>query len=112
MQNIESKPVRAEREEALGLLAWLVCAKRSLKIHEVHTMKSVDLDKRVVDFERRRFRVHPKDLCESLVEVREDGTIELVHMTARSLVARTNDMTRNVLIIVQISCKRHLLRRH
>jgi hypothetical protein len=84
MQTIVNKPVRAEREEALMLLGWLVCAKRSLKMHEIQTMKSIDLDSRAIEFERRRFRVSPKELCESLVEVREDGTIELVHMTAKS----------------------------
>ncbi len=84
MRTIMDKPVRAERDEALMLLSWLVCAKRSLKMHEVQTMKSIDVDRRAVEFERRHFRVHPKDLCESLVDVREDGTIELVHMTARS----------------------------
>lgn len=84
MQTIINKPVRAEREEALMLLGWLVCAKRSLKKHEVQTMKSIDLERRAVEFERRHFRVEPEDLCESLVDVRDDGTIELVHMTAKS----------------------------
>ncbi len=83
MRIILSKPVRAEREEAKMLLGWLVCAKRPLKLHEVQTMKSINLDQRTVEFERRRFRVHPKDLCESLVDVRPDGSIELVHLTAR-----------------------------
>ena len=84
MQTIMNKPVRAEREEALMLLSWLVCAKRSLKMYEVQTMKSIDVDRRAVEFARRSFRVHPKDLCESLVEVRGDGNIELIHVTARS----------------------------
>lgn len=84
MQTILDKDVRAERDEALMILRWLVCAKRSLKMHEVQTMKSINLHKGTVEFERRRFRVHLKELCESLVEVREDGTIELVHMTART----------------------------
>lgn len=84
MQTIENKPVPAERDEARMLFGWLVCAKRPLKMHEVQTMKSIDLDKRTVEFERRRFRVHLKDLCESLVDVREDGTIDLVHKTAKS----------------------------
>ncbi|QDS73386.1 hypothetical protein FKW77_007476 [Venturia effusa] len=47
-------------------------------------MKSVNLLSQNVDFERRRFRVDPKDLCESLVDVREDGSIQLVHSTAKS----------------------------
>jgi hypothetical protein len=84
MQTIVNKPVTAQRDEALLLLGWLVCAKRSLRMHEVQTLRSVDFDKRAVEFERRQFRVHIKDLCESLVDVREDGSIELVHMTART----------------------------
>jgi len=84
MQTIVNKPVTAERDEALMLLGWLVCAKRPLKLHEVQTMRSIDFDTRTVEFERRKFRVDPKDLCESLVDVRGDGSIELVHMTART----------------------------
>jgi hypothetical protein len=84
MRTIVDKPVTAQRDEAVLLLGWLVCAKRSLKMHEVQTLRSVDFDKRAVEFERRRFRVHIKDLCESLVDVREDGSIGLVHMTART----------------------------
>ncbi|KAL1595313.1 hypothetical protein SLS60_010004 [Paraconiothyrium brasiliense] len=87
---IVNKPARAEREEAFMLLGWLVCAKRSLKMHEIQTMKSINLQGRTVDFERRRFLVDPKDLCESLVDVREDGTIELVHNTARSHLANNS----------------------
>ena len=83
MRTIRKKPVRDQREGALRLLGWLVCAKRPLKLHEVQTMKSINLEQRTVEFERRRFRVDPKDLCESLVDVRPDGSIELVHLTAR-----------------------------
>lgn len=91
MQRIMDKLVPAERDEALMLLGWLVCAKRSLKMHEVQTFKSIDLDNRAVHFEQRHFRVHPKELCESLVDVREDGTIELVHMTAKRLATSPNE---------------------
>ncbi|KAE8443985.1 hypothetical protein EG329_001209 [Mollisiaceae sp. DMI_Dod_QoI] len=83
MRTISNKPVRAQREEAIMLLGWLVCAKRPLKLHEVQTMKSINLEQRTVEFERRRFRVDPKDLCETLVDVRPDGSIELVYLTAR-----------------------------
>ncbi len=83
MRKIQNKPVRAEREEAIMLLSWLVCAKRPLRLHEVQTMKSINLEQRAIQFERRRFRVDPKDLCESLVDVRPDGSIELVHLTAK-----------------------------
>ncbi|OCK76290.1 hypothetical protein K432DRAFT_306677 [Lepidopterella palustris CBS 459.81] len=92
MRTILTKPVRAEREEAKMLLGWLVCAKRPLKFHEVQTMKSINLEKREVEFERRRFRVNPKDLCESLVDVRADGSIELVHLTAKVYLLKSGDL--------------------
>jgi hypothetical protein len=82
MKKILDKPDRA-RDEAKMLLGWLVCAKRPLKSHEVQTMKSVNLERRRIEFDRRRFRVNPKELCESLVDIREDGSIELVHLTAK-----------------------------
>lgn len=90
MRTILKKPVRDQREGALRLLGWLVCAKRPLKLHEVQTMKSINLKERTVEFERRRFRVDPKDLCESLVDVRPDGSIELVHLTARVYLLKNN----------------------
>lgn len=43
----------------------------------------MNLERREVEFERGRFVVDPKNLCESLVERRSDGTLELVHLTAR-----------------------------
>ncbi|WKT53623.1 P-loop containing nucleoside triphosphate hydrolase [Fusarium oxysporum f. sp. vasinfectum] len=71
------------KEDILWLLGWLVCAKRSLKWHEIQILKSIDLDAESVELERNKFRVAPKDLCESLVEIQADGTLELVHVTAK-----------------------------
>jgi hypothetical protein len=89
MVRIDNKPVRAQREEARILLGWLVCAKRPLKWFEIQAMKSIDPERQSVDLERRRFLVDPKDLCESLVELRSDDmdpgneTLELVHSSAK-----------------------------
>lgn len=65
------------------LLSWLICAKRPLKWPEIQVLRSMNLERREVEFERGRFVVDPKNLCESLVERRSDGTLELVHLTAR-----------------------------
>ncbi|CAI6290402.1 unnamed protein product [Periconia digitata] len=91
MKTILDKPV-ASRFEPLEILSWLVCAKRPLKMHEVQMMKSINVNERAVEFEYRHFRVHIKQLCESLVDVREDGTLELIHTTARSYLARSNHL--------------------
>jgi len=71
------------KEDATRLLGWLVCAKRPLKWHEIQGAISIDLEAQDVDFEERRLRVDSKDLCGSLVEKRTDGSIELVHLTAK-----------------------------
>jgi hypothetical protein len=64
-------------------MGWLVCAKRPLKWNEIQSLKSIDVDNRMVAFERRKFLDHPKDLCESLVDVHPDGTVDFVHLTAK-----------------------------
>lgn len=80
---ISEKPAEAERKAALMLLGWVACAKRPLKWYEIQGLRSVDIEKQSVDFARRRFVIGPKDLCESLLEVYEDGSVELVHSTAK-----------------------------
>jgi hypothetical protein len=82
MERIYKNPIRAQRDDAMLLLGWLVCAKRPLKWHEVQVLKSINPDRGTVDFDRRSFLVSPKDLCQSLVEVRPDETVGLVHLTA------------------------------
>jgi len=81
---------RIQRQNSIGpdpnifrLLGWLVCAKRSLKWHEIQGMKAIDFDEQIVDHERRKFLVTSKDLCESLVEERRDGRVELVHSSIK-----------------------------
>lgn len=72
------------RTEALQLLAWLVCAKRRLKWCEVQGAVSIDLQNMSVDFQSRQWVLDSKDLCGSLIQLRSDGSLELVHATARS----------------------------
>jgi hypothetical protein len=65
------------------LLSWLAFAKRPLKTHEIQALKSINIAQRNVDFEHRSFRVDLKDLCESLIDIGEDQTVDLVHLTAK-----------------------------
>ncbi|KAF2807330.1 putative zinc finger protein [Mytilinidion resinicola] len=83
MVRINQQASRSRMEDALMLFGLLVCAKRPLKWHEIQGVKSINLDDQSVELERRKFVVAPKDLCESLVELRSDGTLELVHLTAK-----------------------------
>ncbi|KAI1091079.1 putative zinc finger protein [Rostrohypoxylon terebratum] len=70
-------------EETKRLLGWLVCAKRPLQWHEIQVMKSVNLKDKSLDFDQQSFMKSPKELCGSLLETRSDGTIELIHLTAK-----------------------------
>ncbi|KAK8068838.1 hypothetical protein PG994_005454 [Apiospora phragmitis] len=80
---ISEQALPAAKEDAFRLLGWLVCAKRPLKWHEIQGMNSINLEARRVDFERQSFIKSPKDLLESLVETRADGSLEFVHLTAK-----------------------------
>ncbi|KAI1749840.1 hypothetical protein F4782DRAFT_511720 [Xylaria castorea] len=64
------------------VLGWITCARRPLKWAEVQGAVCVDFDNQVVDHERM-LSDSPKDLFASLIEIKEDNTVELVHETAR-----------------------------
>ena len=84
MDRVIDQASEPERCDSRMLLSWLVCAKRALKWHEIQGAKSIHVGSQSVDFSRRRFVVGSKDLCGSLVEIRPDMTVELIHMTART----------------------------
>ncbi|KAI1205006.1 putative zinc finger protein [Annulohypoxylon truncatum] len=83
MDRIVEQTPQAAMDDTLHLLGWLVCARRPLKWHEIQGMKSVNLDEQCVDYSRQSFVKSPKDLCASFLETRSDGTIELIHLTAK-----------------------------
>lgn len=72
-----------EREASRIILRWLIYAKRPLRWHEIQAAQAINLVDQGVDWERRRFRVGPKDLCGSLVAISRDGMVDFVHSTAR-----------------------------
>jgi hypothetical protein len=72
-----------EREDALRILAWITLAKRDLQWHEIQGAMSIDVENREVDFDGRCLSVDSKDLCGSLVEIRPEGSVTLVHSSAR-----------------------------
>ena len=69
-------------QSARRLLAWLVCAFRPLKWHEIQCAVSIDPEAGKVDL-AQRFVVEPKHICGSLVEQHSDGSLQLVHTTAK-----------------------------
>lgn len=83
MDRVFSNPDYAKRIEAKRLLNWIICAKRTLKWHEIQGAVSIDTDTESVDFEERRLRVHAKDLCGSLIDILPGDRVDLVHGSAR-----------------------------
>ncbi|KAF5686302.1 zinc finger C2H2-type integrase DNA-binding protein [Fusarium circinatum] len=104
MDRIIHKAPHQTRTGALQLLGWLVCAKRPLKWHEIQSIKSVNLDQQLVDFARHKFSVSGKDLCGSLVELREDGTLELIHVSAKMFLIDNSRYIDIVAKELELSC--------
>lgn len=63
-------------------MGWIACAKRPLRWRELQAAVSIDLENQKIDF-NKKLSGSPKDLFASLIELKEDGTVELVHGTAR-----------------------------
>ncbi|KAK8053544.1 hypothetical protein PG996_012845 [Apiospora saccharicola] len=72
------------RDTSLFILRWLVSAIRPIKWREIQAARAINIDQQSVELEYRKIRKDIKDLCGPLVDMREDGTVELVHSTAKS----------------------------
>lgn len=71
------------RRTSETLIRWLVWAKRTLKWREIQAAISIDIESQSVDAQRSCCPDDSKDLCGSLVEIRDDGRVEFVHTTAK-----------------------------
>jgi hypothetical protein len=66
------------------LLEWLVLARKPLKWREIQALKSMNTENQSIDFDRQKFLVKdPREIGGSFVKVREDGSVELIHLTAK-----------------------------
>ncbi|KAF7532343.1 hypothetical protein G7054_g8019 [Neopestalotiopsis clavispora] len=83
MVRINEQAPNAAKGDISRLLSWLVCAKKSLKWHEIQVMNSINCEERCVQLERQSFIKSPKDMLASLVETRADGSLEFVHLSAK-----------------------------
>ncbi|KAK3294357.1 uncharacterized protein B0H64DRAFT_324187 [Chaetomium fimeti] len=70
------------------ILGWIVCARRSLRWAEIQAAVSIDLESEGINHDRQ-ISESPKGLFASLVEIHADGTVDLVHGTAREYLVRT-----------------------
>ncbi|RWA12212.1 hypothetical protein EKO27_g2917 [Xylaria grammica] len=69
------------------ILGWITCARRPLKWAEIQGAVCVDLDNQAVDHDKM-LSDSPKGLFASLIEIKKDDTVELVHETARDYLVK------------------------
>ncbi|KAL2830492.1 hypothetical protein BDW59DRAFT_158405 [Aspergillus cavernicola] len=73
------------------ILGWIVCARRPLQWREIQTAVCIDLDNQVIE-DTRQMGDSPRGLFASLIEWHKDGTVDLVHGTAREYLIRTGSV--------------------
>lgn len=68
---------------ACELLSWMVCAKRSLRWHEIQAVRSINTSDQTFDFMNQRLRDDIQFFCGCLIQVLRGDRVELVHTTAK-----------------------------
>ncbi|CAG8962046.1 hypothetical protein HYFRA_00005088 [Hymenoscyphus fraxineus] len=70
------------------VLGWIVWAKRPLRWREIQGAISIDTEQQKIDHDTK-LAESPTELFASLVELEPDGTVQLIHETAREFLSRT-----------------------
>ena len=73
----------SEWQIACELLGWMVCAKRSLRWHEIQAARSINTTDQTFDFTSQKLRDDIQTYCGSLIQVLPGERVELVHTTAK-----------------------------
>ncbi|KAI9654109.1 MAG: hypothetical protein M1821_006820 [Bathelium mastoideum] len=76
----DDAPVLVDRIRQV--LGWIVCAQRPLQWREIQGAFCIDIDQQCINYDRSLVD-SPKALFASLVELEDDGTVNLVHESAR-----------------------------
>lgn len=64
----------------------IVMATRPLKVHEIQGVLSIRLEDNSIDFENRRTVSSIEEFLGPMVEVHVDGSVNLIHSSAKELV--------------------------
>lgn len=82
-QRLTEKTIASNRQLTQRILSWICHAKRPLRWFEIQAAISLNLEDESINESDRRLRHDCKDICASFVEVYEDQTVELVHLSTR-----------------------------
>lgn len=80
---VHQSPIPRKWQRTRRLLAWIVAAKRSLKLYELQAIISMDLEESTMKYEDNMLRGHITEDCGALVQMVGDRRVELIHHTAR-----------------------------
>ena len=80
IQKLNSPRNQTRAKQVLELLAR---AKRKLQLHEIQGALSIRTEDRSIEFQKRKYLNHFKDLCGPIIEVDDDATVDFVHITAK-----------------------------
>ncbi|KAK5242764.1 hypothetical protein LTR20_001091 [Exophiala xenobiotica] len=89
LDRISSDGDQAKVAMAQKVLAWMTCARRPLKWHEIQGALSIQPGDGSVDFAQRRARTHIREICGSLINDLSGDRLELVHSTAKDFLVRS-----------------------
>ncbi|MCJ1382347.1 hypothetical protein MMC17_005460 [Xylographa soralifera] len=92
LKRVQGHKSKRNISRAKLILELLTSAQRTIELHEIQGVLSINLEKRDIDFENRAYMDHLKVLCGPILEITETGIVALVHTTAKQyLEGCTND---------------------
>ncbi|KUJ21501.1 uncharacterized protein LY89DRAFT_610110, partial [Mollisia scopiformis] len=71
------------RQRAKLVLTLVTTSHRALYKHEIQGALAINLEEQNVDFENRHSRFPLDDLCGPIIQVRQNGIVDLIHPTAK-----------------------------
>jgi len=70
-------------QRARLVLTLVTTAQRALYAHEIQGALAINLEEQNVNFENRHSTFPLDDLCGPIIQVRQNGVIDLIHPTAK-----------------------------
>ncbi|KAJ3566801.1 hypothetical protein NPX13_g6998 [Xylaria arbuscula] len=83
LKRILQKSIQARRRVVLQLLGWISCSKRPLRWHEIQAGITIDLQEQRINGVNDRLVHDCKELLSSLIIIRTDDVVDLVHPTLK-----------------------------
>jgi hypothetical protein len=86
----KSRPTDRAPEKRLAranlVLQLITTAKRGLYVHEIQGALAISIKEQNIDFEGRHTILSLDDLCGPIVQIHQNGLVEMIHPTAKELV--------------------------